>query len=127
MFSAEKAEPKRTSDWLLDEEDEIGRYSREIISLAPNQGVVKTGTPLSVGAGAGSVVYDNATAGATVVNGILVDTTDTGTGSAVKAVAIVRHAIVVKSGLTWGALGNTAKDSAMADLLALGVVERRAA
>lgn len=125
MFSADKNEPRRISDWLLDEEDEIGRYSREIVTLAPSQGVLQTGQPLSVGTGAGAVKYDNVTTGATVANGILVDTTDTGTGAAVKAVMIVRHAIVVKAGLYWGSVDNTGKTAGMADLLALGIVERR--
>lgn len=125
MFSTEKAEPRRLSDWLLSEEDEIGRYSREIVLLAPNQGVLDTGTPVSAGTGAGAVAYDNVTAGATVVTGVLTAKTDTGTTVAVKGAAVVRHAIVVKAGLTWGALGTPAKDAAMADLLALGVVERR--
>ena len=122
MFSAVKTQPARISDWLQYEEDELGRYSRDIVTLAPNQ-TLASGTPLSVGTGTGMVAYDNATTGATVATAILVDAVVVG-ATAVKAAAIVRHAKVAKDGLSWkSTVDGTGKTAGMADLATLGIID----
>jgi len=122
MVSAVKNEPGRASDWLLYEEDEIGRYSRDVVTVAANQ-TLKCGAVVGLNAAGTEVVeYDNTDPDGGVVVGIMAEEVITGAAT-VKGVIIARHAKVAPSGLVWKTgLLQTDKDAAMADLKAAGII-----
>jgi len=123
MVSAVKNEPGRASDWLLYEEDEIGRYSRDVVTVAANQ-TLKCGAVVGLNAAGTEVVeYDNTDLdGGGVVVGIMAEEVITGAAT-VKGVIIARHAKVAPSGLVWKTgLLQADKDAAMADLKAAGII-----
>jgi hypothetical protein len=117
-----KNEPGRISDWLLSEDDGHGRYSRDIITLAPNT-VFKNGQVLGLNAaGTQGVVYDNVGPDGAQAVGILTEDVTT-TTLPVKAAMVARHARIAPSGLVWAAgLVQVDKDAALADLKALGLI-----
>jgi len=122
MVSAVKNEPGRASDWLLYEEDEIGRYSRDVVTVAANQ-TLKCGAVVGLNAAGTEVVeYDNTGPDGGVVVGIMAEEVITGAAT-VKGVIIARHAKVAPSGLVWKTgLLQADKDAAMADLKAAGII-----
>jgi hypothetical protein len=122
MVSAVKNEPGRASDWLLYEEDEIGRYSRDIVTVAANQ-TLKCGAIVSLNADSTEVVeYDNTDTEAGAAVGIMAEEVITGADT-VKGVIIARHAKVAPSGLVWKTgLSPADKFAAMLDLKAKGII-----
>lgn len=117
-----KTEPGRISDWLLYEEDDIGRYSRDIVTVAPNQ-TLKSGQVLGLNAAGTQVVaYDNVGPDGAAAVGIITEDVTTG-ATAVKSSMIARHARIAPSGLVWASgLIQADKDAALADLKALGIL-----
>lgn len=124
MNGTPKTEPGRLSDWLLYEEDEVGRYSRDIVTVAANQ-TLKNGAVVGVNASGEVMEYDNETttsAGGAVATGIICEDVTTG-ASTKKSVVIARHARIAPSGLVWKTgLLQADKDAAMVDLKALGII-----
>ncbi len=119
--------PNTRSTFLLYEECDHG-YSRDNITLVSGQNLA-AGTVLGkITTGGKFTAYDNdAVDGSQTVAGILLDATNASAGDKT-AVAIVRHAIVVKEGLVWGAAVTTQgeKDAAYVDLKAIGILTRAA-
>ena len=122
MVSVVKNEPGRTSDWLLYEEDDIGRYSRDNVVVAANQ-TLKSGAVVGLNdAGTQVVDYDDASPDGAVALGILVEDVTTGAATT-KAAIVTRHAKIAVSGLVWKTgLLQAAKDAALADLRARGIL-----
>lgn len=120
MVSAVKNEPGRASDWLLYEEDEIGRYSRDVVTVAANQ-TLKCGAVVGLNADGTEVVeYDNTDPDSGAAVGIMAEEVITGAAT-VKGVIIARHAKVALSGLVWKTgLPQANKFAAMVDLKARG-------
>lgn len=118
-----KTEPKRQSDWLIYEEDQIGRYSRDNVVIAANQ-TLSDGHVVGKNAGGEIVEYDNTDPDGGAAVGILVHGVSTG-ASVGKGVIIARHAMIAVSGLTFKT-GLAAPDqtAALADLKALGILVR---
>lgn len=131
MNGTPKVEPVRISDWLLYEEDDIGRFSRDIVTVAASQ-TLACGAVVGLNAGGEVIEYDNETvvadnetvvAGGDVAVGILTEAVTTGAGVTQKAVIIARHARIAPSMLTWKAgLDGTGKTAGLADLKALGIL-----
>ena len=123
MVSPIKTEPNRQSDWLILEEDEIGRYSRDNVTIAANQ-TLKDGHVVGKNAAGEIVEYDNTDPDGGAAVGILVYGVTTGAATA-KGAIIARHALVAPSGLTFKTgLGVPDKVAAFADLKALGILTR---
>lgn len=122
MVSAVKNEPGRASDWLLYEEDEIGRYSRDVVTVAANQ-TLKCGAVVGLNAAGTQVVeYDNTDPDGGAAVGIMAEEVITGADT-VKGVIIARHAKIAPSGLVWKTgLLQADKDAALADLKAKGII-----
>lgn len=120
MVSAVKNEPGRASDWLLYEEDEIGRYSRDVVTVAANQ-TLKCGAVVGLNADGNQVVeYDNTDPEGGIAVGIMAEEVITGADT-VKGVIIARHAKVALSGLVWKTgLSQADKFAAMSALKAKG-------
>lgn len=118
-----KTEPNRNSDWLLYEEDGIGRYSRDNVTVAASQTLVD-GTVMGLNAAGTQVVaYDDVGPDGAVAVGILVGNVTTGVGETKPGVIVTRHARIAPDGLTWSAgLLQPAKDAALADLAAKGIL-----
>jgi hypothetical protein len=120
-------------DWLKGEIEIPQLYSRDAITLLAGSGDLVTGTVLGKITASGKYVpLDpdvSPSDGSEVAAGILlldrdVDASSDDTG----AVAIVRNATVADSGLTWPtgiSAGN--KTTAIAQLAALGIIEREEA
>lgn len=127
MVSAVKTEPGRISDWLLWEQDGIGRFSRDDISISvPANTTYYSGMVLGKNAaGTLFVEYDNVDPDGGSAAGILAENLVNNSGSAVtlKGAAVVRTARIAPSGLIWKAgLVQGDKDAALADLKTLGIV-----
>jgi hypothetical protein len=124
MVSAVKTEPGRLSDWLLFESDEIGRYSRDVVTVATNQ-TLKSGAVVGLNAAGEVMEYDNETAtsaGGAVAVGIIGEDVTT-TSATKKSFMVARHARVAPSGLVWKTGLLTAdKDAAWVDLKAVGII-----
>lgn len=124
MVSAVKTEPGRLSDWLLYEVDEVGRYSRDIVTVAINQ-TLNSGAVVGVNAAGEVMEYDNETAtsaGGAVATGIIGEDVTT-TSATKKSFTIARHARIAPSGLVWKAgLVTQDKTDAMVDLAARGII-----
>lgn len=90
-----KTEGNVNSDWLVYEDDDAGRYSRENVVIAASQ-TVKAGQPLEwADAGKTSAIaMVDGTAGNGFA-GIAVSDVTTAAGQTVKAAVIARHARVV--------------------------------
>jgi hypothetical protein len=123
MVSAVKQEPARISDWLLYEEAEIGRYSRDNVTVGASQ-TLKSGAVVGLNAAGNQVIeYDNVDPDGGVAIGIIVEDVTTGVGETKKSVIVARQARVVLEQLLWRAgLTNADKLAGMADLAAKGVV-----
>lgn len=124
MNGTPKVEPVRISDWLLYEEDDIGRFSRDIVTVAVSQ-TLACGAVVGLNAGGEVIEYDNETvaAGGDVAVGILTEAVTTSATVTQKAVIIARHARIAPSMLTWKAgLDGTGKTAGLADLKALGIL-----
>lgn len=123
MVTPVKTEPKRQSDWLIYEEDQIGRYSRDNVVIAANQ-TLSDGHVVGKNAGGEIVEYDNTDPDGGAAVGILVNGVTTGASTA-KGVIIARHAVIAVSGLTFKT-GLAAPDqtAALTDLKALGILTR---
>jgi hypothetical protein len=123
MVSAIKSEPVRTSDWLLYEEDEIGRYSRDNVTVGSSQ-VLKAGAVVGLNAAGNQVIeYDNVDPDGGVAIGIIVEDVTTGVGETKKSVIVARLARVVFEQLVWKAgLTGADKLAGMADLAGKGIV-----
>ena len=115
------------SSFLKYEEDE-NQYSRDDITVVSGQNLA-AGTVLGkITTGGKYTAYDNdATDGSQTVAGILLNAVNA-TSADTAGVAIVRHAIVAKEGLIWGASVTTQgeKDAAYVDLKAIGILTRTA-
>jgi hypothetical protein len=123
MVTVVKAELGVVSDWLLFEEDESGRYSRENVTVAPGQILVSGQVVGYNAAGTQVVAYDDVGPDGDVAAGILVFGVTTGVGETAQAAMVVRHARVAPSQLTFpNGLGAPAKANALADLAANGIV-----
>lgn len=122
MVSAVKNEPARLSDWLLYEIDEVGRYSRENITIGANQTLVCGSVVGLNDAGTAYVAYDDTAPDGAVAGGILVEAVTTGAGETKPAAIVARHARINPKGLAWGALAAPAQAAALADLAAKGIV-----
>jgi hypothetical protein len=123
MVSAVKTEPVRISDWLLYEEDEIGRYSRDNVTVGPSQTLL-SGAVVGVNAAGTQVIeYDNVDPDGGIAIGILLDPVTTGPTETKKAVIVARHARVATERLIWKAGLNAAdKLAGLADLSLKGIV-----
>lgn len=123
MVSAVKPEPGRLSDWLLYEEDEIGRFSRDNVVVAQNQ-TLKRGSVVGYNdAGTQVVEYDDAAPDGAVAAGILVADVTTGAGQTAAAAIVARQARINPNALVWKTgLSAPAKANALADLAAKGIV-----
>ena len=92
MVSTVKQEPGRISDWLLYEEDDIGRYSRDNVVVGQNQ-TLKCGSVVGYNeAGTEVVEYDDAAPDAAVAAGILVADVTTGADQTAGCAIVSRHA-----------------------------------
>lgn len=122
MVSVVKNEPGRISDWLLFEEGGIGRYSRDVVTVAANQ-TLKCGAVVGLNAAGTQVVeYDNVGPDGATAVGIMVEEVITGATTA-KGVIVAREARIGPSGLVWNVgLLQADKDAAMADLKAQGII-----
>ena len=124
MNGTPKVEPGRLSDWLLYEEDEIGRFSRDIVTVAINQ-TLKNGSVVGVNAAGEVMEYDNetaTTAGGAVAVGIMCEDVTT-TSATKKSVMVARHARIGTAALVWKTgLVTQDKTDAMADLAARFIV-----
>ena len=118
-----KIEADVTSDWLLYEEDDIGRYSRQNVVVAVNQTLVD-GQVVGVNSSGEIQAYDDETvtdAGGATAIGILIGSVTTGAAT-IKGVILARHARVASAKLKWKAgLGSTPKANGLADLALLGI------
>ncbi len=123
MNGSAKIEEGRLSDWLLYEEDDIGRFSRENVTVDGGQ-TLKCGSVVGLNAaGTMYVEYDNVGPDGATAVGIAINPVATGIGITGKTVIIARHARIAMSGLTWAAsVDQTAKDAAVVDLAAKGIV-----
>lgn len=123
MVSTVKQEPGRISDWLLYEEDDIGRYSRDNVVVGQNQ-TLKCGSVVGYNeAGTEVVEYDDAAPDAAVAAGILVADVTTGAGQTAGCAIVSRHARINPNALVWKTgLAAPAKANALADLAAKGIV-----
>lgn len=122
MIGTPKIEPGRLSDWLLYEENGIGSFSRDIVTVAANQ-TLKCGSPVAYNeAGTQVVEYDNTDPDGEVVVGILTEDVTTG-ATPVKSTIVARQARIAPSGLVWktGML-DADKNAGLADLRALGII-----
>lgn len=115
------------SDWLKFEED--SRYSRDNIVLVAGLGALRSGTVLgkyTSGANDGKYgVFDPAgTTGEQTAAGILTDNVEVSATEDTAAAAIVRHAHIAASGLTWGATADlqAERDAALASLKLQGIL-----
>jgi hypothetical protein len=115
------------SSFLKYEEGE-NQYSRQDITVVSGQNLA-AGTVLGVITASGKyTAYDNdAVDGSAVAAGVLYAAVNA-TSADTAGVAIVRHAVVAKEGLIWGAGVTTQgeKDAAYVDLKAIGIVTRTA-
>lgn len=103
-----------------------GDISREVVTLASGNGVIRTGTVLAKLTATGKYVpYDNAgTDGSETAAAILWEERDTTDGDA-KAVVTARHATVNKAELVWAAgVDATGITAGLADLAALSIIAR---
>ncbi len=114
----------RQSDWLLYENCDIGRYSRDVVTVAINQTLLD-GQVVGKNAAGEVMAYDNETstsAGGAVATGIMCGSITTGAATA-KGVMLAREARVVPGRLKYAAGLITAdKDAAIVDLAALGII-----
>lgn len=123
MVSEVKTELGVASDWLLFEEDEIGRYSRENVTVAASQNLVSGSVVGYNAAGTQVVAYDDVGPDGDVAAGIMVFGVTTGVGETAQAAMVVRHARVAPGSLSWSAgLSAPAKANALADLATNGIV-----
>lgn len=123
MATLPKNEGPRQSDWLVFEECDITRYSRENIVVVAGSGVLPTGTVLGKVTASGKYgVYDNAaTNGTEVAAAILAEAVDATTVD-VRGAAVVRLAKIAPGGLTWKTSLNSAdKTAGLADLALNGI------
>lgn len=126
MFTTPKYEGVRQSDWLLYEEGETGRYSRENITLIAGLGILPTGTVLGKITASGKfTTYDNAAVdGSQTAAGILAEPSESTVEHA--AAAVVRHARIAPSFLGWKAGTSEAnKAAALVELAAIGIATVR--
>ena len=123
MNGTPKIEPAKLSDWLLYEEDDLGRYSRETVTVAGGQNL-KCGSVVGLtGDGTQYVEYTNLPPDGADAVGIVINPIVTEVGTPGKTVIIARHARIAKSGLAWGVtINQTAKDEALVDLATKGII-----
>lgn len=117
-----KSEGQYKSDWLVYEEDDIGRYSRENVTIGANQ-TITTGQPLEWGDAGKTFAIAHDGAAANGFAGIALDTVTTGAGQTAKSVMIARLARVAYEGLTFITGATDAnKKAIVADMKAAGIV-----
>lgn len=119
-------QPANLQDLVLYEEDELGRYSRDIVTIASGLWL-PLGTVLGRRSADGLCVSLDPAAvdGSQTACGVLLANTDA--SADVPAVAVVRHAIVKRPALQWPAgITPQQKAAAEAQLQALGVLVRDA-
>jgi hypothetical protein len=123
MVSPTKLEPIRQSDWLLYEETEVGRYSRDNVTVGPSQ-TLKSGAVIGLNAAGNQVIeYDNVDPDGGVAIGVIVEDVTTGAAETKKSVIVARQARVVLEQLVWKVgLTNADKLAGLADLAAKGIV-----
>lgn len=123
MVSPVKNEPGRLSDWLLFEEDEIGRYSRDNVVVAANQ-TLKCGSVVGYNdAGTQVLEYDDVAPDGIAAVGILVNDVTTLAGQTADNAIVTRYARINANALVWKTgLSAGAKANALADLAARGII-----
>jgi hypothetical protein len=117
-------------DWLKGEEETPQLFSRDAITLLAGSGDLITGTVLGkiTASGKYTVLDPDNSDGSEHAAGILLLDTDASGSDDVEATAIVRHATVADSGLTWPALITAGqKLTAIAELDAIHIIEREEA
>lgn len=106
------------------------RYSRDVITVASGQGVLKLGTVLAALTASGKFVVAAATGadGSQTAKAVLLEDIDA-TAADVKTVGLGRHATVSRAGLIYGATINdaTKRAAAEAQLAAVGILVREGA
>ena len=123
MNGTPQVEPVRISDWLLYEEDGIGRFSRDIVPVAASPALA-CGAVVALDANGAVVEYDPDDAATAPAAGIITEAVTTGATESVKAVIIARHARIVPDQLTWKAgTGEADRHAALSALSALGIVQ----
>ena len=127
MVTAVKTELGRISDWLLYENCDIGRYSRDNVNITvPANTTYLSGTVLGKNAaGTLYIEYDNVDPDGGAAAGILAEpvTNTTGGSLTIKGAAVVREARIAPSGLIYkSGLVDADKIAALADLKALGIL-----
>lgn len=127
MVSAVRTELGRISDWLLFENCDVGRYSRDNIDITvPANTTYLSGVVLGKNAaGTLYVEYDNVDPDGGAAAGILAEPVSNTTGGSltIKGVAVVRHARIAPKGLIYKTgLVDADKIAALADLKALGIL-----
>jgi len=123
---AVKTEPNYLGDWLKFEEDNL--YSREPVTVASGQNL-KTGTVVGIVTATGKVrqLAPSANDGSQNAAGVLVGDVDATTGDK-PGVIIARHAICSDKGLVWPTgITGPQKNTALAQLKALGILVREGA
>ena len=134
MNGTPQVESGRTSDWLLFENTDIGRYSRENGTVAASQtlkdgqmiGFNDAGTELvAYDAGTELVAYDDAAPNGAVAVGILVGDCTTGVGETKDVVYVTRHARINANSLYTTGLAAPAIAAGLADLASRGIVTVR--
>ena len=125
MNGTPQVESGRTSDWLLFENTDIGRYSRENGTVAASQ-TLKDGQMIGFNdAGTELVAYDDAAPNGAVAVGILVGDCTTGVGETKDVVYVTRHARINANSLYTTGLAAPAIAAGLADLASRGIVTVR--
>ncbi len=111
----------RISDWLLYEEDDIGRYSRSNVAQAVSSTLL-CGAVVAKNATGEIVEFTGVTGAENAAVGIAVN--DLTTGAATSGnVIIERHARIAPSALVWKAgVTDQKKSAALASLAAAGIL-----
>lgn len=114
-------EKNRISDVVKFEENH--RYSRDVVTVASNQ-TFALGEVFGFNATGQAVAYDDTAPDGDVATGVMLEDVTT-TAATKKAVALRRHAEVVRSGLKFkGTVTTPQQNNAIADLAALGILVR---
>lgn len=117
-----KVESPALSAWLVWEQDGIGQYSREVVTVAASQTLV-CGSVIGLNGGGQAVEFD----GAVTAIGVVITPVTTGVGETAKCLVIRRQARITSAKLQWKtAITAPQKTAAIASLAAAGILEQKA-
>lgn len=124
-----KTEGNYISDVVKYEAD--NHYSRDLITVASGAGVLKIGTVLGKVTASGKYEAADpvAATGEEVAVAVLLEDVDATSADVTEVVALVRHAVVNRNNLVWGATidDSTKRATAVGELEAVGILAREGA